>query len=233
MRRNKEPLKLKVKCRHVECKLRGGVAIGGPDRTGVARKTTGCHTPCPPVLRPQMRAAALNVECRRRDGIGGTGRKTGFLRTPIAWARGKVPCLGILQRFGKSQSTAIAVPQAIFRMDQYAERRCLQPLGLHGPSLERLPGRIRREIGRRSQVLRDRPDDRLRPVVEGVLAQPVVRHIPPDRKCRPDRATDIAEQDDAAGACAIRQQRPFAFAERQVATNENSVDAERRTELFE
>lgn len=52
------------------------------------------------------------------------------------------------QHVGKSQCAAISVPQTIVRMDQDAERRRFQALGLHGPSLERLPGRIRRKIGR-------------------------------------------------------------------------------------
>ncbi len=217
----------------MECKLRGGIAIFRPGRTGIARKTTARRASRPPFLGAQMRATALNIESRRRDGIDGTRRKTGLLHASIAWVRGKLRHLGFLRRLGEAQCSAITMPQAIFRMDQYAERRRLQSLGLHGPALERLPGGIGREIGRSPQIRRDRPDDRLRPIVEGILAPTVVRHISPSRKRRPDRAADVAEQDDASGGRAVHEAWSRTFAEGQAATNENSVDAERRTELFE
>ena len=65
----------------MECKLLGGVAIAGPDRTGIARKTATGYAAGLSFRRAQMRPAAWNIEAGCRYRPNGTGGKTRFLHT--------------------------------------------------------------------------------------------------------------------------------------------------------
>src|SRR5690606_7867572 len=129
---------------------------------------------------------------------------------------------------GKSERAAIAMPQAIAAVKQNTEWRRLEVFGPHRPLLERLIGRVGRKIGRRPQGLRQWQDQRFRPGIERV--RPAIT-LPPARKMRPDRTTDIAEEDDRAGGSAVIERRPLACIEARHPAQHYAMRIKRRRNL--
>src|SRR5437764_14892669 len=115
-----------------------------------------------------MTGAGIDVIALGAEGADRTGAEAGFRAAPIARAvvagwRRHCP------EFGKGEGAAIAVPEAPTGVDQHAERRAMDRLRLHGPALERQPGRALEGIERLGPELgRERGDDAPRPAVDRI-----------------------------------------------------------------
>ena len=151
-----------------------------------------------------MRAASPHIEHSGPQGVHRAGRNARLADTVVARMAGSN---GARLRQGpvKAERAAVAVPQPIPWVDQYAEWRSLQAFGAHRPLLEGLPRRIRWEIGRGADILGDGSDHPLRPIVEGIGAAAIRRACTPARERLPDRAADIADEHDACRGRATRQ----------------------------
>ena len=212
----------------MEPELPRRVAMLHTDRTGITGNTARDHAGHLARIACKIGAASGNVEARQADRIDGTGRQAGLFGATLARMLGRTR--RILYRKRKTESASITVPEPELRMDEDAERRRLQTFGLHRPLLERLPGWIGREIGSGSELLGERPDQGLRPRVEGIGT---VMAFSPFRERRPARTADIAEQYDGPGKCAVTQQRSLARSEIHHAADQDAVGFEPRGNLVE
>ena len=167
-------------------------------------QAAGRGSPVPTRMTPgrgDMCPRARDIVAPRREGADRTAREARTLDARITRA-----CTPLYRRqfkiFPEGQRPAIGVPEPVVGMDEDAEGRRRHAIGLHGPALERPPGRAAEGKERRcaaagGQRLEDAPG----PAVERMKA----RHRPvratlrrPARGRRPDCR--------AAGSC--RRPRP-------------------------
>src|SRR5579863_9573927 len=111
------------------------VSVIPADRTGPPRQTpTAEARPALATAEPPRASRPVIALVRERpDGARGKARPPGAGR---ARAFHLLP-LGQIERLREDQRAAIAVPEPVAGMDEHAERRRAQRLGLPAPTLER------------------------------------------------------------------------------------------------
>src|SRR5215470_13080184 len=109
------------------------------DRTRVARAASELEA-----LRSgdasEMAGAGFDVVALEGEGADGTGGEAGLGRAGVAGTRA-LDALRQRPTLREGQCAPVAVPEPPIRVDQHAQHRAMHGLRLHGPALERQPGR--------------------------------------------------------------------------------------------
>jgi len=193
------------------------IAIVGSDRTGISRHASPRRAAGLPFHCFQVDAAGCNLKSGWQNSLRRTAGETGPIGTVVAGMR-MLEARRRRQSLCETECSAISVPEAILRVDENAERRWSKSFSPHRPLLKRLPRWIGREIGGGAKGYRHRFDHGLRPRIERIFATAIGRAISPAPKRRPDRTSDISEQDNGFGRLPVRQHRcGFAIGKRNVA----------------
>lgn len=178
----------------MKLKLLRAIAMFRPDRAGIAGKTPRTQTGLP-FGTGEMAAAGLIAEPLLPDGRGRTGRHAGPVGAGIAGVRAHGPRGHEIVGDGREgKRTAIAMPEAVIRMDENAERRGPEPFGPHGPLLERLPGRIGGKEGGCTMGRGNRGNHRPGPVVQRFGRQRAPMPVAPATKESPEGASHMPYQ---------------------------------------
>src|SRR5260370_23983091 len=142
-------------------------AMSRTDRTRLARPASELEA-----IRSggasEMTGAGLDIIALEGEGADRTRGETRLRRAAVAgtWA---LDALRQRHALGESERAAIAVPEAPIPVDQHAQRRAMHRLRLHGPALERQPGRALEGIERVGAERGRKPvDDAPRPAVERI-----------------------------------------------------------------
>ncbi len=148
-----------------------------------------------------MAGAGINIEALPAEGAYRAGREAGLGGAALARRSRRGPGRQV-DGLGKGQRRAVSVPQPMLGMNEDPQRRrehCLRPLR---PALERPIGRPaeridRRRAGRSRKIVDHTP----RPAIERIGS--TVACLRRTGKERPDRAADIADEDQRRRRLAI------------------------------
>lgn len=204
------------KRRHVKPGLGVAVAICATDRTCVTRQATAVHAHPASLRRFQMRSAVACSKSIGRKSLHRTGTQAGPVFATVArmMRPGDAPAFSARQirksrrlcrLCAKQDRAAISVPQPVFRMYQQSQRRRMETLRSHRPSLERLPRLVRRKHRFARQPRGNRPDDMPGPGIERI--RHVGMQLSPEIEDRPESPSGVTDQANQSGRLATGKDR--------------------------
>ena len=128
-----------------------------------------------------------------------------------------------LQFAVEQQGGPVCMPQAVARMDQYAEWRRTEPFGSHCPLLKWLKWPVIGHHRPRSGLSGHLVDNEARPAIERVRRNGILTHSP-SLEMRPERSPDIADQQQCSrGPAGCSGRRILATAEIEASTKAQAM----------